>query len=543
MSAPAPTRLPLLPPRPRASGTTDHEEATRYFREGAEAHAAGRLDAALAAFERARALAPEHPNAASACAAVLGEQGRHRAAWAALLPAGEALLRSADGAFNMGTTAEQCGMDAEAGAAYDRALQLNPDHVPALNNQAQRLVRTGHFTEALPALRRCTELAPRLPNLWAHWADALLASGDAPGALRALAQAGAHHPRDLLLAVRHAVAAACGSGGLANLATAQNRLRALPPAAGGLLQECLQASGLGRNGVTRQADGAPASAPPTRDAVLLLLRHAQRQGWDAERCRRLVEAACDALCRSAPAPGARSAEETAELLALAHCLPLPEALRQRLRMRLVPALPAPGEPPVRPFELSLRLHADGRLHIGLAVSEIASMDQARELAEVLRRHDGTRFVFHVYAASLPGDLARTTLLRNADIHVVELVHLRLAERIERIRLDGLDVLHDLCGGTPWCLPLGRWRMARVQLQHPAREALLPQDSWDYRLLRDGEPAPAEGAWLRGPAGLLGPAHDAAGWSRAWAWLAGRAHQQLPPMAFDATAPEAASPAA
>lgn len=543
MSAPTPTRLPLLPPRPRAGGTTDREAAARYFGEGAEAHAAGRPAEALAAFERARALAPEHPNAAAACAALLGEQGRHRAAWEALLPARDALLRSADGAFNLGTVAEQCGLDAEAGAAYTHALAANPDHVPALNNQAQRLARAGRFAEALPALRRCAELAPRLPQLWGHWADALLASGDAPGALRALAQAGAHHPNELLLAVRHAVAAACGSGSLANLATAQNRLRALPPAAGPLLQDCLGASGLGQGVCARQAGGAPAQAPPSRDAVLLLLRHAWRHGWDAERCHRLLEPACDALCRHPPAPHARSAEEAAELLALAHRLPLPEALRQRLRHRIAPVLPSPGEPPVRPFELSLRRHADGRLRIGLALSEIPSIDHAAALAAALGRHDGARFVFHVYAASVPGDLARSDLLRGAGIHVVELAHLRLAERIERIRLDGLDLLHDLCDGAPWCLPLGRWRMARVQVQHPAREALLPQEAWDYRLLRDDHGgSPAEGAWLRGPAGLLGPAHDAAGWARAWTRLAERAHQQQAPAAFDATVPEAAPPA-
>ncbi len=547
-SVPPPSpRLPLPPPRPRAAGTTDTEEAARYFREGAAAHAAGRLDEALAAFERARALAPAHPNAASACAAVLGQLGRYRAAWAVLQPAGEALWGTADGAFNLGSTAEQGGLEAQADAAYARALELQPDHVRALNNRALRQARAGHRTQALAALQRCVQLAPQWANLWGHWADLLLATGDAPGALKVLAQAAVRHPQALVLVVRQAVAAACAADSASGLAAAQARLRGLPAAADPILHDCLHAAGLGADAFSRQAASPLVEGlAMARDAALLLLRHALRQRWDAGRCTQALVPACDTLGNAAATPGglpaARTPVQAAELLALAQRLPLPEALRQRLRERLAPVLPGDGGPPLRPFELSVRGHADGRLRIGLALSDIASPQAAQQLAQALGRHDAGRFVFHVYAASVPPDPARSAWLRQAGIAVVELAHLHLAERIERIRLDGLDILHDLCEGALWCLPLGRYRMARVQVrgqalgQHPARSGLLAQETWDYLLLPTGTAPPPTGAWVRAPAPpLAAGGHDAAAWARAWEHLAARAHQGLPPSAFDATA--------
>jgi tetratricopeptide (TPR) repeat protein len=551
-SSPPPLRLPLPPPRPRSAGTTDTEEAARYFREGAAAHAAGRLDEALAAFERACALAPAHPNAASACAAVLGQMGRHRAAWAVLQPAGEALWGSADGAFNLGSAAEQGGLEAQADAAYAHALELQPDHVRALNNSALRQARAGRPAEALAALQRCVQLAPQWANLWSHWADLLLATGDAQGALRILAQAAVRHPRALVLAVRQAVAAACAAASASGLAAAQARLRGLPAAAGPVLHDCLRAAGLGADAFSRQAASPLAEGADTRDAALLLLRHALRQRWDAERCAHTLAPACDTLGSAAATPGgtqaARTPVQAAELLALAQRLPLPEALRQRLRERLAPALPGDGGPGMRPFELSVRGHADGRLRIGFALSDIPSPQAAQALAAALGGHHAGpgagpgagRFVFHVYAATVPPDPARSALLRQAGIAVVELAHMHLAERVERIRLDGLDILHDLCDGAPWCLPLGRYRMARVQLHHPARSGLLAQEAWDYLLLPQTDAtaaavtAPA-GAWLRVPAGPPHVGHDTAAWARTWEYLAARAHQGLPPLPFDATA--------
>ena len=76
---------------------------------GVAAHVAGDRVGALAMFESALALAPDSAHAVSACAALLFELSRPRAAFKLLLGIEKLLLADPDGATNLAITASACG--------------------------------------------------------------------------------------------------------------------------------------------------------------------------------------------------------------------------------------------------------------------------------------------------------------------------------------------------------------------------------------------------------------------------------------------------
>jgi tetratricopeptide (TPR) repeat protein len=65
----------------------------------------------------------------------------------------------------LGVFRAQAGENAEASAAFEQALRINPDHAGALQGMAVVLLREGRPGEALALLDRVRELAPGAPML------------------------------------------------------------------------------------------------------------------------------------------------------------------------------------------------------------------------------------------------------------------------------------------------------------------------------------------------------------------------------------------
>jgi len=142
------------------------EQATVYATRGvtlgandAEAHvtlgdlhnASARYTDALASFERALKLRPDHPKAVLGTAVALANLGRA----------------------------------ADAEAMYRKALTLRPDDASAFTRFGTFLYRKGRLEEAAAHYRRATELMPDLPQTWANLGPVLQALGRNDEALAA----------------------------------------------------------------------------------------------------------------------------------------------------------------------------------------------------------------------------------------------------------------------------------------------------------------------------------------------------------------------
>lgn len=194
----------------------------------------GELGEAVDAFRRALEIDPDAPAVHAALAVAYGRLGRAGEAAAALAeadrldPVRSAAARaglalglaldlaregrldeaerelaalvetypSAEAWYNLGLVRARRGRPAEAEAAYERALALDPDHAPALNNLAIALAAAGDLAAARRHLGRATAADPAYAEAWLNLGVVLDQSGDPAGALAALERAVALDPEN-----------------------------------------------------------------------------------------------------------------------------------------------------------------------------------------------------------------------------------------------------------------------------------------------------------------------------------------------------------
>ncbi len=150
--------------------------AQQVLAEADAAMAAGRAGVALAALERARALAPDDLQVLNRLGACLTGLGRAREAVAvfdaalALAPDSAALL------FNQGAALEEVGRLRDSAAMLERALAVKPAYAEALARLAGLAVRRGDWTAARDFARRTLALS-NLPAARLALASADLAEG------------------------------------------------------------------------------------------------------------------------------------------------------------------------------------------------------------------------------------------------------------------------------------------------------------------------------------------------------------------------------
>jgi len=145
---------------------------------GVAAYAAGRLDAAEAAFRARLDHVPEDAEALSNLAAVLNATLRHVEAEAACRAALSVQPDFWAACGNLGTALHCQQRRAEAMAAYAGALRRNPTHVNACTNLAVALLEEGRVEVALAMHDAAVELAPENAEVRCNRALALLSAGD-----------------------------------------------------------------------------------------------------------------------------------------------------------------------------------------------------------------------------------------------------------------------------------------------------------------------------------------------------------------------------
>lgn len=151
-----------LPDGPDPEG--EHPEAAALFDRAESQHAAGQVDAALWTLWEARETAPDlwltHYRYAELLLSLGGD--RSREALPAARRARELAPTIASTHTMLGLVLEAGGDRKEAHAAYTRALELDPDHVGALNNLASLDLARWRLAGAAGHLGRALETDPSL---------------------------------------------------------------------------------------------------------------------------------------------------------------------------------------------------------------------------------------------------------------------------------------------------------------------------------------------------------------------------------------------
>lgn len=143
--------------------------------------------AAVALIVCPSAAAAQTPQEAEQQALAAFQAGRLQEAYIALRPALEAEPERPDLWFLLGQIVAAMGQPERALLAYDSALTLAPDVPGPWFARGLALIELGRFDEASASLERCQELAPGQPQVARFLGVARLRSGDAAGALQALA--------------------------------------------------------------------------------------------------------------------------------------------------------------------------------------------------------------------------------------------------------------------------------------------------------------------------------------------------------------------
>lgn len=75
--------------------------------------------------------------------------------------------------YVLGNENAKNGNNEDALIAYDKALELDPDHVSTLNNKGIILARLKRFDEAIECYDRAIEIDPKYANAWYNKANTL----------------------------------------------------------------------------------------------------------------------------------------------------------------------------------------------------------------------------------------------------------------------------------------------------------------------------------------------------------------------------------
>jgi tetratricopeptide (TPR) repeat protein len=121
----------------------------------------GGIAGAVAQYQRAIVLRPDHPAADNNLGAVLNPRGKRDDAVARYMRSLELSRSYADLYNNRGVALMMQGQFVDALAQFNRALEVNPDHADAHCNLGTALATQGRSVEAATHLARALELNPR----------------------------------------------------------------------------------------------------------------------------------------------------------------------------------------------------------------------------------------------------------------------------------------------------------------------------------------------------------------------------------------------
>lgn len=180
-------------------------DARSHYEAGDEHRQAGRIEAALAAFETAARLAPTVAVAQFQVGNANYALGRYDAAITAYTRSQE-LEPQADTANNLGNTYARLDRLFDAVKAFESAIQLNPEMIPAYINLGQAQLTRKKYLEAMNALMPALSRNPRHAKGQALLAETLFAMGNFESAADCYARAVESSPEDVDLRTAFGVA-------------------------------------------------------------------------------------------------------------------------------------------------------------------------------------------------------------------------------------------------------------------------------------------------------------------------------------------------
>lgn len=470
-------------------------------------HQLGRSEQAVELLQRCLALKPDYAEAHSDLAVILMAIGRDGEAIAACEKAIALKPRFAPAYSNLGILLKKSGRAAEAKQAFMRAAKLDPAIGDAQAGLAEILLGEGQADAALAASDRAIKRAPNLPAAYGSKGLALHYKGRFDEAVEAYRQALDLDPLHPILHTR--LGNAYRSQGRLEAAITAHRdaLTIDPNCADAYCNLAMARQSLGDfSGALKDYDRALTLRPDFLEvlaALGLLLNRLGRIEDSIAMLRRAlaIDPACDfALANLGHVlKDERRYVEAGEvykgLLALGTACP-PGALYEYCNLRrhicdwdglekaeaqAIAALRKSGEP-MPPFA-ALAMHcrpedhlalarqfargftvADGeataqaaatprksaareRLRIGYVSSDFFRHATAYLMAELIERHDRSRFEIIAYCFSPEDGSELRQRLKAGFDHFVEIGPLSHAEAAQRIRADGIDILVDLKGYT------------------------------------------------------------------------------------------------
>ena len=152
----------------------DENAAEAHGSLGAVYTSAGDLDAAAACYDKARALAPDHPGIQYAYAMLLQSLGRNAEAIEQLRRAVSGRPDHLDAHFALGNLLYAGGQDAEAIRCYLKILQCSPRHPETHNNLANAYQRQGQMELAIAHYKTAMEINPSYADAHGNLGNAYL---------------------------------------------------------------------------------------------------------------------------------------------------------------------------------------------------------------------------------------------------------------------------------------------------------------------------------------------------------------------------------
>lgn len=187
------------------------EQALALVHEGAAHSAAGRLEAAIGAYRRALAMAPDLAAAHCNLGIALARRGQTNDALAAYQRAVELAPGAAAGHYNLALLQHGAGRYGQAEAALRRALACQPDLAAAHSALAETLVALGRTDDAAESCRQALALKPEHPGYRLNLAQVLERLEQSEAALTETEAVLARHPTALpALLVKARLCAALG---------------------------------------------------------------------------------------------------------------------------------------------------------------------------------------------------------------------------------------------------------------------------------------------------------------------------------------------
>jgi tetratricopeptide (TPR) repeat protein len=194
-------------PYPRVMPQRAERGASFFLKRGISLSSLGRQEEALASFEQALRLDPNHANAHNNRGNVLLQLGRQEEALASFEQALRLDPNHAGTHNNRGIVLRDLGRLKEALEAYEQALRLNPHHADAHHNRGIVLRDLGRLKEALASYEQALRLNPNNADVHNNRGSVLGELGRREEALEAYEQAlrlnpnnaGAHYNQGLAL--------------------------------------------------------------------------------------------------------------------------------------------------------------------------------------------------------------------------------------------------------------------------------------------------------------------------------------------------------